>query len=256
LFDDFTADLIFALIDIWGCAGNPLDPNTWLSCLNALVGTAHILSNLDFNLITLKTPQINEAIRRIDGDGMTIIPRDLLERLLELGIEVHHGRTPPNITGSFFVSPVVLVRSNFADGLWPGHQFADLTITFSNQSNTRMTVDVSYFQAQQTGRGEGFITGNGNKFSVFLDTIGTFHGHPTRTVDIWSGEITPTGILNYYHAFIMTEDAPGTVRRGQGRLFYDRDGFSPRLPSGLPSIENDNESPSGVLLPSIHSSGN
>ena len=79
-----------------------MDPNTWTSCLSVFVGGVDLLKNHDLNIIVDKTPQINEAIRRIDGDGLTIIPPDLLEALLMLGIEVHHGRTPPNIAGSYF----------------------------------------------------------------------------------------------------------------------------------------------------------
>ena len=259
VFDGFTEDLGKTLIDVMACASG-----SYLSCLWGLAGSANLLTHLDFNLTTEKTTQINEVIRRIDGDGLTIIPPDLLEDLLRLGIEINHGRNPPNIRGTYLVSPVVLVRSNFADTSSSGRKFADIELTFSNQDNAKMTVECDYVQSgtsiTQTGSGTAFLTGDGNKFSVFVENDGTYNGRQFVTVDIYSGEITSAGIKDYYNAFIAIVEAPGTVSRGQGRLFYDSDGLSVRIYGGraLLGIQGQGigTNSSEVLLPEIYSSGN
>ena len=75
------------------------------ACLSLLWNSVNLEINLDFGTLNDKIEQINEIIRRIDGDGMTIIPSDLLAQLLMLGIEINHGNTPPNIAGTFSISP-------------------------------------------------------------------------------------------------------------------------------------------------------
>jgi len=257
VFDGYTADLAHTIINAFGCAGGGISGA--LDCVAALGGTASLLSYLDFNLTTQKTTQINEAIRRIDGDGLTIIPHDLLKELLSLGIEVNNGNKPPNIEGKYLISPDVLIRSNFNDSYSPGHRFDNMDLSFSNQNNTKMTVDVAFFRDNAaTGSGlNSFITGNENKFSVFMDNNGTYNEHPVKSVEIFSGEITSSGIKNFYGALIITMDAPGTIKRGQGRLYYDSDGFSEKVSSARASLviprQSMNATSSEVLLTDIYS---
>ena len=259
VFDRFTVESGNAFMDIFACAAggwtSPVD------CLKAISSTASVLSNLDFNLVVQRTVEINEAIRRIDGDGLTVIPPDLLEDLLRLGIEINHGNNPPCIEGTFFVSPQVLVRSNFTDSSSPGHLFADMELTFSNQNNARMTVDVDFIYHSILADGTGansFITGSGNNFSVFSDTSGTTRGgFPFRSVEIYSGKISPSGIMNFQRVLIITMEAPDTIRRGQGRLFRDEDGFSERISTvhvqSLNLVQRKMVASSETLLPSVYS---
>ena len=157
-----------------------------------------------------------------------------------LGIEINHGNNPPNIEGTFFISPAILVRSNFADGFAPGHRFPDTEVTFSRQDNARMTLEVDAIRADGaviTGINAS-ITGSGNRFSVFSEVITTrLGGSSYRTVNIYSGEITSTGIVGFHSALIVTVEAPDTIRRGQGRLTRDVDGFSERISlTGIQSL--------------------
>ena len=162
-------------------------------------------------------------------DIYNIIPDDILEKFIELGIEINGGNNPPNVEGTYLISPLILVKSNFSDSYYPGYKFADMQLTFSRQDNTKLTVVCDYINGTQIGSGLGsFITGNGNKFSVFTEVSGTFSGYPFKSVEIYSGEITSSGIKNYYSAIMITQEAPGTIKRGQGRLIYDSDGFSER----------------------------
>ena len=200
---------------------------TNLELNTAYFAEAYVVQNgvtkLSNNRILFKTPV------GLTEDIHNIIPDDILEKFIELGIEINGGNNPPNVEGAYFVSPLILIKSNFADSYSPGYKFADMQLTFSKQDNAKLTVVCDYINGTQIGSGLGsFITGNGNKFSVFTEVSGTFSGYPFKSVEIYSGEITPSGIKDYYSAIMITEEAPGTIKRGQGRLIYDSDGSSER----------------------------
>ena len=173
----------------------------------------------------------------VDEQGLTedvhnIIPDDILEKFIELGIEINGGNTPPNIEEAYLVSADVLVKSNFNDSFVPGHKFSDVEVTFSKQNNTNLTINYDYTTPDGAEEGNGlgaFITGKGDKFSIFVEVSGTLNGHPVKTVQIHSGEISSKGIKNYYWALMNTMEAPNSLKRGQGRLFKDNDGLSERI---------------------------
>jgi len=166
------------------------------------------MSNWDFDHANQFLTQINEAARRIDGDGLRIIPPERLADLLRIGIEINHGNNPPNIEGAFNLRSLVFVRS-IGSGFW---NVPNTDLRFSNQDNETMTVRASGWDWVNTN---SFITGSGNKFTAFIEF---FHGD---VIDIYSGEITPTGIRN----FQMVEIRPN----GYLGLWVERDGFSPRI---------------------------
>ncbi|MFY9116071.1 MAG: hypothetical protein WBK97_06925 [Bacteroidales bacterium] len=160
-------------------------------------------------------------------DVHNIIPSDILEEFKNLGIEIHGGKKPPKIEGTYKISPCVLVKSNFSDTYSVGYVFTDKVITFSRQNNAKLTVVCDYVQGQEKGDGIGsFITGNGNKFSIYSEINGTLHDEPFKSVFIYSGEISTDGIINYHEALMVTMENRYTIRRGQGRLFKDSDGLA------------------------------
>jgi hypothetical protein len=237
--DGFTKNVANAIIDLAGCAA--IDPSGKLldiasaanSCLSLLTGTIDVLTNVDLSVVNQKIEQINETIRKIDGDALTTtIPADLLEKLLLLGIEVNNGNNPPNIEGTYLISPSVLVRSNFSDSYSPGYRFIDMQLTFSDQNNAKMTVDVNSIEGSVSNANgiNSFITGTATKFSIFSIMNDTMDN--SQFVRIYSGEITSSGIKNVYGALICTVEGPNTIRRGQGRLHYDSDGFSEKVQGG------------------------
>jgi hypothetical protein len=215
-------------IDMLGCVfGNAFD------CIVAFSNTAYTISSRDFNLSTQLTIQINEAARRIDGDGLRIIPPERLADLLSIGIEINHGNNPPNIEGTFALWPLEFVR-NTGSGFF---NVDSTNLRFSNQDNQRMTVSASGWTWFNT---DSFITGSGNKFTAFIEF---FHGD---VIDIYSGEITPTGIRN----FQMVEIRPN----GYLGMWIDSDGFSERTSSMGTFLMDENlitqsyseEIPSGI----------
>jgi len=183
------------------------------------------------------------TITVVTEDIFNILSEDLFEKLIEFGIEINIGNNPPNIEGIYLVKPTVLEKSNFDDVYPPGQVFADMLMTFSNQDNAKLTISVECDTGGTIWNNiNSFITGNGNKFSVFLE----MESGKSKLVEIYSGEITPTGIKNLYNAFIWTSDSPN---KGNGRLLYDGDGFSEKVAS-----TRTTSNVSDILL-NIHSKG-
>ena len=174
------------------------------------------------------------------SDGLTedvhnIIPDDVLEKLNELGIEINGGNNPPNIEGTYFISPLVITKTNFGENLNAQGRM-NMNLSFSKQNSTDLTVVVDYTKnyldqgVSLSGTGLGsFITGEGNKFSVFYEADGTSRGGYYKTVEVISGEISETGIRNWQRAYIMVVANSSTIAEGNGRLNEDSDGFSERL---------------------------
>ena len=266
VFDGFTADVSHTIIDVIGCAGNignVLDTITVAdSCVSALANTANLLTYMDLNLTNQKNTQVNEAIRKIDGDSLTVIPKDLLEYFLLLGIEINSGRNPPAIEGTYLAKTLQLVKSTAGSiaTQW------DMYVTFSKQNEDILTVDTNYTMQSENGpmlsAGTGsFIVGEGNKFTVFQEGTREQSGYTAKTVEVFSGEIAATGIRNYQWAVFMIDDRGDPlgiwIANGTGYFKRDSAGFSERVssasvPSPSPSI--DYFWPSNkTLLPGIRS---
>jgi len=183
----------------------------------------------------------NNNLPPVDENGLTdsinnIVPPDILQKLEDLGVVINGGNTPPNIEGTYLVSPLTLVKSSVLFDVVPGTVYwignGIMDLTFSEQNNANLTVKLSHTIGNDYENASGlgaFITGDGNKFSVFVEAAGTDGGYPTKSVEIHSGEITANGIENYQWALIITESAPTTIPEGQGRLWKDGDGFSERI---------------------------
>jgi len=187
---------------------------------------------------------------RFDGladDGLTydihnIIPREYLEILRYLGLEIFGGNNPPNIEGTYLATPLALIRSNATINI--AEQW-DMYVTFAEQDNASLTVNADYSmtvdrgriygQAIMSSRGPGsFIVGDGNKFTVFVDAVRTEVGYTAKTVEVFSGEMAPDGIKNYQWAVIMVNDnggypGGGWISNGTGYVKRDSDGFSERI---------------------------
>jgi hypothetical protein len=263
--DGFTKNVSNAIIDLGSCATivvpnpNPLDlASAANSCISFLTGTVDVLKNDDLDLTDEKKEQINEAIRKIEGDALTTtIPRELLEYFLLLGIDVNSGRNPPNIEGTYLATPLQLVKNT-------SHAYSgniaeqwDMYVTFSGQNNARLTVDANYTQQSDNGPmssgGASVITGAGNKFTIFMEGTRVESGYTARTVEVYSGEITVTGIRNFQWAVFMINnngDPLGHwIENGTGYFKKDRDGFSEKAQGPSPSIRKSrNMLPSEGIL--------
>jgi hypothetical protein len=176
----------------------------------------------------------------VDKDGLTkeirnIVTNEYLAKFKAIGIEINGGNKPPNIEGTYLATPLMCIKSSFPGDSHVGLQMVDAEITFSEQNNAKLTVFTNFIERTetggQTGKGTGsFITGSGNKFTVFVKMTGTLNGLPLETIDIYSGEISSSGIKNYYSAQMMIKGNIHTnLPEGEVRLFTDSDGLAERI---------------------------
>ncbi|MDR1525703.1 MAG: hypothetical protein LBS79_10710, partial [Tannerella sp.] len=186
----------------------------------------------------------------LDDQGITeeinkIIPKEIQEEMMELGLPIYGGGSPPTLSGTYKISPNILKKSNFQDGHSVGHKFYDLYITFSEQNNADLTIKVITEQYGIIGQGSGaYIVGEGDKFTVFVELInyenGKFH---STTVEIYSGTMTSSGIKNLHYALVMIDDNgdpnDNLIEIGNGRLFYDSDGSSEKVGSTTKSASSN-----------------
>jgi len=155
----------------------------------------------------------------LSKDVLERVPEEILNKAKDLGLEINGGKKPPNIEGSYYAKPVILVNSTNEDD-YIGGVFNDGTFIFSEQNYKELTV-LSYIEEMGVGSDTGlgsFITGNGNKFSVFVIMPNMYS---SGTVYFFvSGVIESGGIRNLN--FILLNEAL------QGRLFKDGDELAER----------------------------
>ena len=170
-------------------------------------------------------------------DIQNLIPLEILEAIEDLGIQINEGRNPPNIVGTYLVSTLQLVRNTTGGPI--ANQW-NKYVTFSNQDNTTLTINVAYTMQTDQGHGpmnsEGpgsFIVGEGNKFTVVVDGTREQGGFTATTVEIFSGEISADGIINYYWAVMMINNSGNPlgiwIQNGTGYSRRDGSGFSRRI---------------------------
>ena len=180
---------------------------------------------------------------QIDENGLTknitdLVPQEIFDEMVRLGMPINGGGNPPNIEGSFLGSPFILVSSNRSDDV-AGFQFADYRVTFTDQKNKELTVMVDYENNSSSGSESGsglgsFIVGENSMFSVFVEVISTHSGGTSaKFIHVISGTIITNGIEDLYFANFMIDDEGDPqsiwIENGEGRVIYDQDGFSSKF---------------------------
>ena len=163
------------------------------------------------------------------------VPDTLLQKIIGLGMPVNKGLTPPHFEHIYLASPFILVNSNISYD-YPGKSFADYAIQFYDQNNDSLSVKVSYVNGPEEGSGLGaFISGSGNKFSVFVKVNSTYNNTNAQMLHIISGTVTDSGIKDLYFANFMLNNYGNEygywIEQGEGRVIYDSDGSSPIISS-------------------------
>lgn len=174
----------------------------------------------------------NKPADDLSEDITNLVPAALLTEMKSQGMPIHGGLTPPDLTGTFRASPLELKSSNIEDDPYqPGHIFTDYVITFFDQDNEDLTVKVNYENTPESGEGIGsFISGTGDKFSVFAEINASANGDDARMIQVTSGTMTNTGIKDLYYSLFMLDNGDNAsgywINDGSGRISADEDGFS------------------------------
>lgn len=169
----------------------------------------------------------NEEDERLDD----VIPEDIRDKIDDY-IPIYNGVNPPNVEGTFYICPMTTVYCE--DGnYYPGQEINSFYVNFFNQNMENNTLDYTGWHesaiASESGNGV-FISGTGNNFSIFFNTIGQTEGIATKTALVISGTKTESGIKDLYYAFVMIEKGadPNHYLMDEGiyRVFKDGDGLS------------------------------
>ncbi|MFA7066237.1 MAG: fibronectin type III domain-containing protein, partial [Dysgonamonadaceae bacterium] len=189
-----------------------------------------------------------------------IVPEEILEEIKGLGMPINIGTTPPNIEGVYNFSPVILKSSNIAEDS-PGGGFYDQRIKIYDQDNTNLTAKFESVGVDSNGEvvssslgDEAHIThvvGNSSDFTLFVRVVATdISGEWAELIFVYSGTIAGENINSLHFALVMLNNNgfKEFIDNGKGRLFYDGDGVSERIPS-LTGVVKNTRSTSGVELP-------
>ena len=167
-----------------------------------------------------------------------LVPEAILAKIVDLGMPINTGGVPPKIDGNTYKGTPMILKATNIVGESTGRQIKDLFITFSQQDNSNLTVKLDFTTGTESGTGLGsYMAGNGDKFTIFsqvdVEDVKQVAGIKSKTVFVISGTWTPTGIKDFHNAVFMLDDKDDPngvwIEVGEGRLFYDRDGFSEKL---------------------------
>jgi hypothetical protein len=202
--------------------------------------TRQILSIFAILILALSQSSC-DLLRSDEGfsrDITKLVPETTLNNMISMGMPVYDGKRPPDLEGTFYVSPFVLVSSN-RPGDYPGREFADYKFTLYDQNNSKLEIVLDFFNGPETGAGLGsYISGSGNNFSVFAK-VESYHSDGSRAdvVHVLSGTLVDDGIANFYFSNFMLNNYGNPsgywMDEGQGRVIYDSDGSSFRISSPM-----------------------
>lgn len=181
-----------------------------------------------------------------------VIPEDLRDQIEEY-IPIYGGINPPNIEGSYFVSPQILVHSELNND-YSGMHFTDEYFRFYDQDSIANTIQFSKKTVTGSSWGDGngaFISGSGNNFTVFLSVTGETYGISNKLTYLISGTKTDDGIRNLIYTLVMVDkgDDPShkLIPIGAYRVIRDEDGISGSTswkskPASIPNLKKNNGS--------------
>ena len=108
---------------------------------------------------------------KLDKNGLTadindLVPQSVLDEMDDLGMPIFEGDAPPSLAGTYLASPFELKASNRPSDV-VGYEFSDYYVTFYNQDNDDLSIDVDYVNGPESGHGiGGVIVGEDYSFSV------------------------------------------------------------------------------------------
>ncbi len=145
---------------------------------------------------------------------------------------IFSGNTPPAIEGVYDFSPNVAVYfEDHADVT--GREYTSLVMRFDNHDKQKNTLDYTSHDVgsstSSSARGAAII-GEGANFTCFFISEGESNGIYIKLATLISGTMTPSGIRNMYHGFVLLDkgDDPNNtlMKKGVYRVFKDGDGIS------------------------------
>jgi hypothetical protein len=154
---------------------------------------------------------------------------DSIQTKMENYIPIYEGSTPPVITGTYVITPMMLVYAT--DAANAADSVRDTYIRFSDQNT--ITNRAVYDEKEGTDTAHSndvLVIGSGNNFTAYFVSTGTSSGIYVKTTTVISGTKTASGISGLRYAFVMVDkgaDPNDTlVAVGTFRVFKDNDGLA------------------------------
>lgn len=175
--------------------------------------------------------QVNTSGFNIPAEAKAIIPEEFIGKMAANGMTINEGTNPPNIQGIFATGILKMIYTSLNYDTFPiGKEIESYRFKFYEQRGTKIKTDYInediLANDQATGRGT-IISGNGNKFTAYLDMDITDIEIKTRDVSVLSGEITPEGIKNFQYGFLKMEKTGDFSKRmvpvGTIRIWISKD---------------------------------
>lgn len=155
------------------------------------------------------------------------VPESYLQIVRGLGMDTNSGDTPPDISGTYLMSPNVLLRSNIPNDAPSNTQFVNYSITFSNQNSANFSISFSGRSSGETdSSSSAVIAGSGNDFSVYGQSTTVVGSNSLVLGVIYSGTIENGKIKNLKRAIIVLDDSKGglnLLKNENSRVFQDGD---------------------------------
>lgn len=185
-----------------------------------------------------------------------IVPPRFLDSLKKLGLEVYTGINPPNVEGTYFVSPHVLDTSSVETDVI-GRLFLDAKLELSEQN--RDDFSIKFISEHILGNADTSIataiSGSDNAFTVYGKVKATIHSYSAVFAIILSAVKEGGDLKELRVGLVNIDNSQGGdgvfIDEGEGRINYDSDGISEKISSvqtvstGISSVGG---SPGGVIM--------
>lgn len=155
------------------------------------------------------------------------IPPEYVQTVKSLGMEIHAGNTPPNVTGTYFMVPNLLLSSNISDDAPANTQFVSYNVTFSHFDQADFSLRFVGLSTGERDESESaVVSGSGNNFTVYGRSTTTVGANSVVLGVMYSGTLEDGKVKNLKRAIIVVDDSkagPNLLKRGNARVFHDGD---------------------------------
>ena len=176
--------------------------------------------------------QVKTSGFNIPAEAKAIIPEELIGKMAANGMTINEGTNPPNIEGIFATGDLKMTYTSLGDddGYSVGQEIPSYRYKFYDQKGTKVKTDYinEWITSTERATGRGtIISGEGNKFTAYLDVNITNGEVKSRDVSVLSGEITPEGIKDFQYGFLKIEKTGDITGRvvpvGTIRIWISKD---------------------------------
>lgn len=167
-----------------------------------------------------------------------IVPQSIVNDLRAKGMTINEGKVPPTIKGAFRANPYELLSPYGPEDGWAkGKIITAYRLSFSEQTADGKQIKIDYKSEGGTDAGSGlgaFISGHGNKFTIFSEAKGRSQNVDYTNLIVISGEVTSQGIVDFQYSFYLTKksEGPGTgvlIPVNTGRIWIDNDKLAEKI---------------------------